>query len=106
MPRVRGAASARPVPARVIMLATMPAALPGPPMNTVSFPRLRAGETASQIFRIASMASLSFLMLPLTLITRPPCTIILSWLNKTPAQDHARCWAFPPRFSFDAQAAF
>jgi hypothetical protein len=49
--RGRGAASARPVPARAIMLATAPAALPGPPMNAVSLPRLRARETASQIFR-------------------------------------------------------
>jgi hypothetical protein len=47
----RGAASARPMPAGVIMLATPPAALPGPPMNAVSLPRLRAGEATSQIFR-------------------------------------------------------
>ncbi len=50
MPWVRGAASARPMPAGVIMLATPPAALPGPARNPVWLPRLRADEAASQIF--------------------------------------------------------
>jgi hypothetical protein len=33
------------------MLATVPAALPGPPMNAVSLPGLRAREAASQVLR-------------------------------------------------------
>jgi hypothetical protein len=41
--RVRGA---RPVSVRSIMLATPPAALPGPPMNAVLLPRLLTGEAA------------------------------------------------------------
>src|SRR5436190_3395623 len=53
MPWVRGAASARPMPLGVVMLATrgavnhlvsrLPAALPGPTRNPVRLPRLRAG---------------------------------------------------------------
>jgi len=43
------------------MLATAPAALPGPPMNAVLLPRLRAGEAASQIFRSLQDAALSAL---------------------------------------------
>jgi hypothetical protein len=70
MPWVRGAASARPVPAGTIMLATRqivnsrvrpPAALPSPPFNSRWFPRLGTGKAASQVFRPRDGAAFSAL---------------------------------------------
>ncbi len=60
MPWVRGATSARPVPAGTIMLAMRqivnfrvgpPAALPRSPFYSRRFPRLGTGKAASQVFR-------------------------------------------------------